>query len=129
MPTPVAWFMFGLVLCLGVAMLVMALRTRFRPGYGRGLRPGMFFMGGSGVCEAISSLLLTGDFGLPHALALGIAVVSVSLGLAMALVAALSTPLGLGIPLDLPIPLRWYALLLPTAAQSTRHREQGQDER
>lgn len=111
-------------------MIVMALRARFRPRYdGRGLRVSIFLMGVTAVCEAVVMLLLVSDFGLPGALARGIAGVLALLGTAMAMVALLSLLLGLGNPIDLPIPLRWYAWLLPTAAQDTRNREQGQDER
>src|SRR5690348_15970906 len=128
MPTPVAWFMSGLLLCPGLALLMMALRVRLRPGYGRGLRLGIFFMVGFGVCKAVASLLRTSDFGLPHTFAHGIEGISALLGVAMGMVAVLSLPLGLGIPIDLPIPLRWYAWLLPAASASAREHEQNQDE-
>jgi hypothetical protein len=129
MPTSVTWIWSGIMLCLGIAMIVMALRARFRPRHGRGFRVGIFLMGVAAGCEAVVMLLLVSDFGLPGALARGIAGVLALVAVAMAMVAVFSVPLGLGIPIDLPIPLRWYAWLLPTAAQSTRNREQGRDER
>ena len=129
MPTSVTWIWSGILLCLGIAMIVMAIRARFRARYGRGLRVSIFLMGVTAGCEAVVMLSLVSDFGLPGDLARGMAGVSGLLGEVMAMVALISLPLGLGIPVELPIPLRWYAWLLPTAPQGTRNREQGQDER
>lgn len=128
MPTPIAWFMSGILVCLGIALIVMALRARLRAGYGLGVRLSLVFLGGTCVCEAVFMLVLPGDLGLPSSLVWGLRFLSASAGCAMSFVAAFSWLLGTGIPINLPVPLRWYAWLLPATPGTQANHQETQDE-